>query len=366
MTANRSDTNIANSPVALAMDWGGTWARAAVIDRAGRILWQDRTANRPDALQDELATTAGALLRQAKYNAFGHPIAGAGIALAGSIDADTNMLLSSPNLPALNGVTLPDLWQPMLNLPVWVGNDANLAALGECYYGAGRPATPRDRPARTLVFVTFSTGVGAGVVDGGEMFIGAAGAAAEVGHMTIDCRADAPACACGNSGCLEALASGTAIGRAAQARLGDATPGAPLQLAYEANAVITGEDVFNAAERGDSVAVEVVNDAVAAIIVGMGNVLNLFKPRRGRPGRRRDPGPVATGPDGPHRGRDAPPRHEFRPPAVSPGSGHPGRQPRHGGRGQPGLGENRGAGRPALTQFPKRCSARPPRSCGRR
>ena len=274
----RTDTNVANSPVALAMDWGGTWARAAVIDRAGRILWQDRIANRPEALQDELAATAGALLRQARYNAFGHPIAGAGIALAGSIDADTNMLLSSPNLPALNGVTLPDLWQPMLDLPVWVGNDANLAALGECYYGAGRPATPRDRPARTLVFVTFSTGVGAGVVDGGEMFIGAAGAAAEVGHMTIDCRADAPACACGNSGCLEALASGTAIGRAAQARLGDATPGAPLQLAYEANAVITGEDVFNAAERGDSVAVEVVNDAVAAIIVGMGNVLNLFNP----------------------------------------------------------------------------------------
>ena len=178
----------------------------------------------------------------------------------------------------MNGVTLPDLWQPMLDMPVWVGNDANLAALGERYYGAGRPATPRDRPARTLVFVTFSTGVGAGVVDGGEMFIGAAGAAAEVGHMTIDSRADAPACACGNSGCLEALASGTAIGRAAQARLGDATPGAPLQLAYEANAVITGEDVFNAAERGDSVAVEVVNDAVAAIIVGMGNVLNLFNP----------------------------------------------------------------------------------------
>ena len=266
-----TDTNIANSPVALAMDWGGTWARAAVIDRAGRILWQDRIANRPDALQDELAASAGALLRQAKYNAFGHPIAGAGIALAGSIDADTNMLLSSPNLPALNGVTL-------LDMPVWVGNDANLAALGECYYGAGRPAAPRDRPARTLVFVTFSTGVGAGVVDGGEMFIGAAGAAAEVGHMTIDCRADAPACACGNSGCLEALASGTAIGRAAQARLPDATPGAPLQLAYESNAAITGEDVFNAAERGDSVAVEVVNDAVAAIIVGMGNVLNLFNP----------------------------------------------------------------------------------------
>ncbi len=278
MSSHISGIDSNESPVALAMDWGGTWARAAIIDRQGQPIWQGRVANQPGAFQDELVEAAGALLLQAMNNAGQRPIAGAGIALAGSIDATTNMLLSSPNLPALNGVTLPDVWQPMLDMPVWVGNDANLAALGECYYGAGRPATPRDRPARTLVFVTFSTGVGAGVVDGGEMFIGAAGAAAEVGHMTIDSRADAPACACGNSGCLEALASGTAIGRAAQARLGDATPGAPLQLAYETNAAITGEDVFNAAERGDSVAIEVVNDAVAAIIVGMGNVLNLFNP----------------------------------------------------------------------------------------
>ncbi len=278
MTATGSPHNLAESPVALAMDWGGTWARAAVIDRQGQPLWQDRVANQPGALQDELVTAAGELLLEAKGNAGGRPIAGAGIALAGSIDAATNMLLSSPNLPALNGVTLPEVWEPMLNMPVWVGNDANLAALGECYYGAGQPMPPQNEPARTLVFVTFSTGVGAGVVDRGEIFMGAAGAAAEVGHMTIDLRADAPACACGNSGCLEAMASGTAIGRAAQARLANATPGAPLQLAYEANAAITGEDVFNAAERGDAVALEVVNDAVAAIIVGMGNVLNLFNP----------------------------------------------------------------------------------------
>ena len=278
MTTIGTPNDSVQSQVALAMDWGGTWTRAAVIDRRGELIWQGRVANEPGALQDELVEAAGSLLRDARDKAAGRPIAGAGIALAGSIDAATNMLLSSPNLPALNGVTLPDVWQPMLDMPVWVGNDANLAALGECYYGAGRPVPPDHQRAHTLVFVTFSTGVGAGVVDGGEMFIGAAGAAAEVGHMTIDSRADAPPCACGNSGCLEALASGTAIGKAAQARLGDATPGAPLQLAYEANATITGEDVFDAAARGDSVAVEVVNDAVGAIIVGMGNVLNLFNP----------------------------------------------------------------------------------------
>ncbi len=278
MTTLGSDIGAGQTPVALAMDWGGTWARAAVIDRQGAILWHDRVSNQPGALQDDLVQTAGRLLQTARDWAGDRPVAGAGIALAGSIDAASNMLLSSPNLPALNGVRLPALWEPMLGVPVWVGNDANLAALGEYYYGAGRPVRPQDTPSRTLVFITFSTGVGSGIVDRGAVFTGAVGAAGEVGHMTIDQRADAPACACGNSGCLEALASGTAIARAAQARLPDATPGSPLQQAYEVDAALTGEAVFAAAARGDHVALEVIDAAVGAIIVGLGNVLNIFNP----------------------------------------------------------------------------------------
>ena len=277
MTALGSGADSGSSPVALAMDWGGTWARAAVIDRQGIILWQDRVSNRPGAFQDELLETAGNLLLTAKQQAQGRAIAGAGIALAGSIDAATGMLLSSPNLPALNGSALPDTWEPLLGMPVWVGNDANLAALGECHYGAGK-ATEAASAARTLVYITFSTGVGAGVVDRGAIFTGSMGAAGEVGHMTIDSRANAPACACGNSGCLEALASGTAIGRAAQARLDDATPGSPLQLAREADATLDGAAVFAAAGRGDPVAREVIEAAVGAIVVGLGNVLNIFNP----------------------------------------------------------------------------------------
>ena len=278
MTARIGNTGAASSSVALAMDWGGTWARAAVIDRQGAILWQDRVSNRPGAFQDQLVETAGRLLVTAKEWAGLRPIAGVGIALAGSIDAASDMLLSSPNLPALNGVSLPARWEPRLGVPVWVGNDANLAALGEYNYGAGRPARPGDPVARTLVFLTFSTGVGAGIVDRGTVFTGAAGVAGEVGHMTIDSRADAPPCACGNSGCLESLASGTAIGRAAQARLADATPGSPLHQAHEANATLDGAAVFAAAAQGDPVAREVIDAAVGAIVVGLGNVLNIFNP----------------------------------------------------------------------------------------
>ena len=297
-----SDNSDNHGPVALAMDWGGTWARAAVVDRNGRLLWQGRAANGAGASQDELITAAGGMLIAAREQAkvLGRAVAGAGIALAGSIDAATGTLLSSPNLPALNGVALPDLWAPLLGAPVWVGNDANLAALGEYYYGAGRGAPPDDAApdvsapadaapgqaapasvaARTLAYVTFSTGVGAGIVDGGKVFLGARGAAAEVGHMAIDGRADAPVCACGNRGCLEALTSGTAIARAAQARLEETGAASLLRPAYDSGdaGAITGEAVFAAARQGDALAYEVLEPAIGAMIVGLGNVLNLFNP----------------------------------------------------------------------------------------
>ena len=272
------------------MDWGGTWARAAVVDRNGRLLWQGRAANGAGASQDELITAAGGMLIAAREQAgvLGRAVAGAGIALAGSIDAATGTLLSSPNLPALNGAALPGLWAPLLGAPVWVGNDANLAALGEYYYGAGRGAPPDDAAsddaARTLAYVTFSTGVGAGIVDGGKVFLGARGAAAEVGHMAIDGRADAPMCACGNRGCLEALTSGTAIARAAQVRL-DATGAASLLRPADASGdagagagAITGEAVFAAAGQGDALASAVLESAIGSMIIGLGNVLNLFNP----------------------------------------------------------------------------------------
>ena len=278
MTTTGSGGFTDTSGVALAMDWGGTWARAAVIDREGRVLWQDRVANPPGATQDELVAGAGNLLIRAKSGAGEQTIVGVGIALAGSIDAATSMLMSSPNLPELDGVVLPELWQPVLGAPVWVGNDANLAALGEFHFGAGRAEPPLQRAARTLAYLTFSTGVGGGIVDRGVVFTGAVGAAGEIGHMTIDSRADAPACNCGNSGCLEAFASGTAIGRAAQVRLGDATPGSPLQQAYESEATVTSEAVFAAAARGDVVANEVVDAAVGAMIIGLANVVNIFNP----------------------------------------------------------------------------------------
>jgi glucokinase len=208
------------------------------------------------------------------------PIAGVGIAVAGPVDAETGTLHEPPNLQPLDGVSLKDLWQPLLGRTVWVGNDANLAALGEYHHGAAKEDGQEDgrmgAPPRTLVFLTVSTGIGAGVVNRGEIFLGSQGLAAEVGHMSIDWSATAPQCQCGNKGCLEALASGTAIAAAARERLaGGEWPGSSMSAAAED---ITSEAVFQAAAAGDALAINILERVVEALAVGLGNVLHLYNP----------------------------------------------------------------------------------------
>ena len=205
--------------VVVAMDWGGTWARASVIDRQGRLLWNSRRANTGDPDRVAIIRNATELLRQGIDWARDKSVAGIGVAVAGPVDAETGTLYDPPNLPSLNGVSLKARWEPELGYPVHVGNDATLAALAEFHYGAGLEAQRQGHPPRTLVYITVSTGIGGGVIDRGKMFLGAHGLAGEVGHQVIDTGPQAPACQCGSSGCLEALASGTAIARIARDRL---------------------------------------------------------------------------------------------------------------------------------------------------
>ena len=262
---------------AIAMDWGGTWTRAAVIDRQGDIHWQSRTPNALGAGSDRLLADAQTLLHEAISWCGNRPVAGVGVAVAGPVDAETGTLHEPPNLQPLNGVSLKDLWQPLLACPVWVGNDANLAALGEYYHGAGWDAAQAGSPPQTLVYVTVSTGIGGGVVSRGEIFLGSQGLAGEVGHMSIDWSTMAPQCQCGNKGCLEALASGTAVAAAARDGLaGGQWPGSSMAAGPAED--ITSEMVFQAAAEGDALAFSILEGVVQALSVGLANVLHLYNP----------------------------------------------------------------------------------------
>ncbi len=263
--------------VVVAMDWGGTWARASVIDRQGRLLWSSRRGNSSDPAREAIIQNATELIRQGIDWARDKSIAGIGVAVAGPVDAETGTLYDPPNLPTLNGVSLKSQWEPVLGYPVHVGNDATLAALGEFHFGAGRQASDGGNPPATLVYVTVSTGIGGGVVYRGKPFLGAHGLAGEVGHQVIDTGPQAPACQCGSSGCLEALASGTAIARIARDRLAQEgrdgfliEPGDPASL--------TAETVFQAAAQGDGLAISILDDAASALSVGLVNLLHLYNP----------------------------------------------------------------------------------------
>ena len=259
------------------MDWGGTWNRVAVVDEDGLVQWQTRAANSLSQDKEQLLATGEGALREAIAWCGDRPVAGIGLALAGPVDPETGILDQPPNLPLLDGISPKAIWADKLGLPVWVGNDADLAALGEYYYGAGRGDGETGELPRTLVYLTLSTGIGGGVVYRGQVFLGANGLAAEIGHMVIDAGPSAPMCNCGNRGCLEALASGTAIARIAKERL-NADNSASSTLARDSLEDVTSERVFQAAGQGDALAMSIVDGVVAALGVGLTNVLHLYNP----------------------------------------------------------------------------------------
>ena len=172
-----------------------------------------------------------------------------------------------------------------IGLPVIVENDANVAAWGEFRFGAGRGSSD-------MLLITVGTGIGGGIVAGGQLFRGAHGFAAEVGHIIVE--PGGPRCGCGNQGCWEQVASGRAIGRLGQAAGAEHPESTMTQLAGGASA-ITGPIVTEAAKRGDPIAVQILADVGRRLGEGIAGLVERPGSRRGRRGRRRDRGrrPVA-------------------------------------------------------------------------
>ncbi|WP_292436978.1 ROK family protein, partial [Mesorhizobium sp.] len=166
-----------------------------------------------------------------------------------------------------HNVPLIDILSRQFGLPVRLENDANAAALGEWRFGAGRGAG-------SLVFVTVSTGIGGGVVADGHIYHGRRGLAAEIGHMTITGEGDR--CFCGNVGCFEAVASGTALGRRAT-RLTKPGDGSVLRRLSD-DGDVSARHVVDAARAGDAAAGELVDTEAKWLGIGFTNLLHLYSP----------------------------------------------------------------------------------------
>ncbi len=201
----KTASNQQNLPLVIGVDLGGTHIRTAALQgsklhsRVSLLTGENPTPDRVlprvyGAIQQAL-DEAGITLEQ---------IAGIGVATPGPLNNRTGVIYSPPNLPGWENVPLRDLIQQHFRSPILIENDAHTAGLGEYMYGAGRGS-------RYMVYLTVSTGIGGGVIIDGKILEGANGTAGELGHMTIDWKGER--CNCGNIGCLEYLASGTAIAR---------------------------------------------------------------------------------------------------------------------------------------------------------
>ena len=253
----------------LALDIGGTQFRVALANERGDIL---KRFAAPVASADDPQTSINQIVEAITDIIAGtdrSTVKGLGVAIAGLVTPDTGVLLTSPNLLGWYGTPIKDIFERELAFSVWVANDANLAALGERRFGAGRGADD-------LIYITVSTGVGGGIISGGRMLVGAKGFAAEVGHMTIDY--EGPLCNCGNTGCLEMLASGTAIARLAGERISRGEWSMITDLVSGDLSRVTAEVVESAARRGDAVAADIFHTAAVNLGIGVVNLMHLFNP----------------------------------------------------------------------------------------
>jgi glucokinase len=194
---------------------------------------------------------------------------GVGVGSPGPLDRKTGTVISTPNLGWRN-FPLRDLVGNAVQLPATLDNDANAATYGEWWLGAGKGA-------KVLIGLTLGTGIGGGIVFDGELYHGVTDTAAEIGHMTID--ATGRKCKCGNFGCLEQYASGTAIAARAIEGLEAGARSILPEMVGELKE-ITAQAVFEAVVKGDPFAIEIVKETARFLGAGIGSLINLLNPDR--------------------------------------------------------------------------------------
>ena len=244
------------------VDVGATKIAAAVISPEGKVLNSGRypTAATPERLLSGIVSVVSEVRN-------GFEAAGVCVAVPGLLEAREDRVVNSPNLRTIEGIRLREELEPEIGLPLTIENDNNAAAWGEFRFGAGRGIDH-------LLFVGLGTGIGGGAVIHGQLLRGAQGAGGELGHVTV--QATGLRCACGNRGCLEAYASGTAVGRRAREVANESPESAIGRLAAERE--VLGEDVAWLAREDDEVALSVLREAGRWLGVGLAGFVNVFEP----------------------------------------------------------------------------------------
>lgn len=258
----------------IGVDIGGTNVVVGTVPEDGSTvlgLVQEPTAVSlgADGVVKQIARLAQASLTEARRAAGGSlEVAGVGMGAPGPLNRESGLVLLTPNL-GWRDYPLRDRVSDALGLPGSLDNDANCAVFGEWWRGAARGS-------RLAMGVTIGTGIGGGLVIDGQIYHGASGVAGEFGHMTID--STGRRCKCGNYGCLEAYASGTAIAARAVEGIEAGDQSRLPQLVGGDLSKITAETVYRAAAAGDTYAEDVIKDTTRFLGAGVANLINIFNP----------------------------------------------------------------------------------------
>lgn len=247
------------------IDLGGTKISGALADLDGIILSQytmpTNAIEGEDAVLGRVIEVIEKVIMEAKKT--NDVIKAIGIGSPGPLDSGEGIIIETPNLPFKNFKLVKPI-KDKFNIPTYLDNDANVAAIGEYMLGAGKGT-------RNMIYITVSTGVGGGAIIEGKIYRGSTSNALEIGHTTI--LPDGPKCNCGNNGCIEALSSGTAIARQAREAL---SKGEETSLSKYEN--LTSFEVFKEAYAGDKVSKDILEKSFTYLGIGVSNTITSFDP----------------------------------------------------------------------------------------
>lgn len=251
-----------------AIDMGASHLSVAVGDFSARIIQETelpfRIANGPEKCLEEVNKALEEIVKKCGITI--KDLSAVGVSVPGPVVTDAGMVMSPPIMPGWDRFPIRDTLEKYWKISVTINNDADLGALGEWAYGAGRGE-------KNLAFIKVGSGIGAGLIIDKQIYVGSTGSAGEIGHLTID--KNGPLCTCGNYGCLEAFASGSAIEIQAQKLV---ESGKRTLLSKSEHTKINVSDVADAARRGDLAAQEIIKRSGTFIGIAIANLINMINP----------------------------------------------------------------------------------------
>ncbi|UCG93884.1 MAG: ROK family protein [Candidatus Aerophobus sp.] len=255
----------------MGVDMGGTNIRTGLFTSEGRL--QNKSIKihygsfPPQKTIDLVVLEVNNILKKEGLDLFN--ISAMGVGFPGHVNFKRGIALTTSNLPQWDDIPLRDILEDRLKIPVYLDNDANLAALAEHLFGAGKGA-------KNMIYLTVSSGIGAGVIINGKIYRGNRGTAGEIGHTTLDI--NGPVCTCGKRGCLMAMASGIGIANIAKGVIRKGKKTLIKDLAQNDINKITAKVIAEAAFRGDEFAENLIEQTARSLGIGLANLVEIFDP----------------------------------------------------------------------------------------